>query len=203
MNAVSEESVQTSSGPARVQWHEAARPRGLLVLGPGASGAITAADLAVARDAALDVGLHVGLVEPPYRVAGRKVPPRGPGVDEAWLTVVAHLTARAPGMPLVVGGRSFGSRVACRTASEAGAVGVLCLAYPLHPPGRPEVSRAAELDAAGDLPVLVVQGERDPFGRPEPGPHREIVLLPGDHGLKKDLPGVRAAVSTWLERLLG
>jgi len=92
-------------------------------------------------------------------------------------------------------------RVACRTASAAGAVAVLCLAFPVHPPGRPEKDRLAEL-VAPTVPVLVVQGERDPFGRPPPASGREIVLLAGDHSLKADLPGVTAAVTSWLPGVL-
>ncbi len=100
-------------------------------------------------------------------------------------------------LPLLFGGRSSGARVACRTATAGGAAGVLCLAFPVHPPGRPEKDRLAEL-AAPRVPVLVVQGERDPFGRPEPAAGREVVLLRGDHSLKSDLPGLRAAATSWL-----
>jgi hypothetical protein len=92
--------------------------------------------------------------------------------------------------------------VACRTAGAGGAVGVLCLAFPVHPPGKPEKDRLHEL-ATPTVPVLVVQGERDPFGRPEPAPGREVVVLRGDHGLKSDAPGLRAAVAGWLPRVLG
>ena len=104
------------------------------------------------------------------------------------------------GLPLVVGGRSLGARVACRTAAETGAVAVLCLAFPLHPPGRPEKSRLAELEAV-TVPVLVVQGERDPFGMPPPGPVRTVVRVPGDHGLKVDLAAVKEAVRAWLQSI--
>ena len=102
---------------------------------------------------------------------------------------------------LISGGRSFGSRVACRTAAETGAVAVLCLAFPLHPPGRPHRSRADELDAV-EVPVLVVAGDRDPFGRPDPAPGREVVLVAGDHSLTKGLPAVTDAVTAWLTVLL-
>jgi predicted alpha/beta-hydrolase family hydrolase len=110
------------------------------------------------------------------------------------LAVVEHVRGD---LPLLFGGRSSGARVACRTATAGGAVGVLCLAFPVHPPGRPEKDRLAEL-AAPSVPVLVVQGERDPFGRPEPAPGRAVVLLRGDHSLKSDAPGLRAAVTAWL-----
>ena len=142
------------------------------------------------------------LVEQPYRVAGRRAPAPANQLDAAWLAVVEHVTARsAPGLPLMVGGRSLGARVACRTVAAVGGIGVLCLAFPLHPPGRPEASRLAELDAVA-VPALVVQGERDPFGIPPPGPRREVVLVPGDHSLKADLDAVGDAVRTWLRGLL-
>jgi predicted alpha/beta-hydrolase family hydrolase len=137
-------------------------------------------------------------VEQPWRVRGRKVAERPPLLDEAWLAVLAELA----GAPLVAGGRSAGARVACRTAAEVGADGVLCLAFPLHPPGRPERSRLPELEAV-QVPVLVVQGDRDAFGVP-PG----AVLVPGaDHGFRvaRGLPGagpqVREHVAAWLAGL--
>jgi predicted alpha/beta-hydrolase family hydrolase len=105
------------------------------------------------------------------------------------------------GLPLVFGGRSSGARVACRTADDGGAAAVLCLAFPVHPPGKPDKDRLPEL-AGVEVPVLVVQGERDPFGQPEPAPHRDVVLLPGDHSLKGDLDGLARAVGEWLERVL-
>lgn len=197
--------VPTEAGPARLHWFEpAADPaRGLLVLGPGASGSIAAADLQAAVAVATRAGLRVALVEPSYRVAGRKVPPRGPSVDDSWLSVVAAARARVPQGPLLVGGRSFGSRVACRTAHAAGAAAVLCLAYPLHPPGKPENSRLPELEAADPLPVLVIAGARDPFGRPDPAGDRQVVVVPGDHSLKPGLPLLRETVGAWLATLLG
>jgi hypothetical protein len=78
---------------------------------------------------------------------------------------------------------------------------VLCLAFPVHPPGRPEKSRLDELDEVM-VPVLVVQGERDPFGMPPPGPSREVVTVPGDHGLKRDLGAVATAVRAWLAEVI-
>lgn len=194
--------IPTGSGPARAELtgFDGSPPVGLLVLGPGASGQTATADLHAVRDAAAAAGWAVALVEPPYRVAGRKVPPRGDGPALAFTAVVADLRGRVPaGTPVLTGGRSFGSRVACRTAGAAGAVAVLCLAFPLHPPGRPEKTRAEELEPV-PVPVLVVQGERDPFGRPSPGPERQVVVVPGDHALKKDLPGVVSAVDGFLAR---
>jgi uncharacterized protein len=189
--------VETPHGPARVHLHPAENARAALVLGHGAGGGVTAPDLAAATEAALEEGVSVALVEQPYRVAGRRSPAPARQLDAAWVAVVEHL---AFGLPLVVGGRSLGARVACRTAAETGAMAVLCLAFPLHPPGRPEASRLAELEAV-TVPVLVVQGERDPFGMPPPGPGRTVVRVPGDHALKADLAAVAQAVRMWLRSI--
>ncbi len=161
-----------------------------------------ATDIVAARDAALDERVSVALVEQPYRVAGRRSPAPARQLDPAWIAVVEHLLAdRVRGLPPVVGGRSLGGRVACRTAAATRAIGVICLAFPLQPPRRSAESRLAELDAVA-VPTLVVQGERDPFGIPPPGPQREVVLVPGDHGLKADLEAVGYAVQGWLHGLL-
>jgi uncharacterized protein len=189
--------VETPHGPARVHLREAEDARSALVLGHGAGGGVTAPDLVAATEAALAEGISVALVEQPYRVAGRRSPAPARQLDAAWLAVVEHLAFE---LPLVVGGRSLGARVACRTAAEAGAVAVLCLAFPLHPPGRPEKSRLAELEAV-PVPVLVVQGERDPFGIPPEGPGRTVVLVPGDHALKADVDGVAQAARAWLRSI--
>ena len=188
--------VETPHGPARVLVQEAPGARALLVLGHGAGGGVSAPDLVAATKAALEEGVSVALVEQPYRVAGRRSPAPAGQLDTAWLAVLAALD---PQVPLIVGGRSAGARVACRTAAAAGAIGVLCLAFPVHPPGRPEKSRLDELDAVS-VPVLVVQGERDPFGMPPDAPGREIAVVAGDHGLKADLPAVGAAVREWISR---
>ena len=198
--------VSTPHGPARITRHAARDPRAVLLLGHGAGGGVGAPDLTGAALAALAVEVSVVLVEQPYRVAGRRAPAPAAQLDAAWLAVVEHVRARLGRngwrrLPLLFGGRSSGARVACRTATAGGAVGVLCLAFPVHPPGKPEKDRLAEL-AAPEVPVLVVQGERDPFGRPEPAPGREVVLLRGDHSLKSDMPGLRAAVAAWLPTLL-
>jgi predicted alpha/beta-hydrolase family hydrolase len=191
--------VPTPHGPARITRRDAdGSARGLLLMGHGAGGGVSAPDLVVAAGAALAAGLHVVLVEQPYRVAGRRAPAPAAQLDAAWLAVVEHVRGD---LPLVVGGRSSGARVACRTATAAGAAGVLCLAFPVHPPGRPEKDRLAEL-ALPRVPVLVVQGETDPFGCPEPAPGRDVVLLRGDHSLRSDAPGLRAAVTGWLPSLL-
>ncbi|HEY3436277.1 MAG TPA: alpha/beta family hydrolase [Actinotalea sp.] len=195
-------SVQTPHGPAAAHLHPVDTPRGALVLGHGAGGGIEAVDLVATTEVANASGFTVVLVEQPYRVAGRRGPPRAPVLDETWTAVLAHLSdGPLAGLPLVVGGRSSGARVACRTALAAGAVGVLCLAFPLLPPtqaGRPpRDSRLHELEAAG-VPVLVVQGLTDPFGMPDPAPGRTVVPIKGDHALRGDLPGLRAAVGEWL-----
>jgi uncharacterized protein len=195
--------IETTYGVARADLHPADQARGALVLGHGAGGGIEAPDLVAATKAALSVEIAVALIEQPYRVAGRRAPPRPPVLDAAWISVVGQLSADAlAGLPIVAGGRSMGGRVACRTAEQTGAVGVLCLAFPLEPPRRadkPPQSRLDELDAVS-VPTLVVQGERDPFGIPPPGPSREVVMVPGDHGLKKDLDAVTQAVREWLSR---
>ena len=161
-----------------------------------------APDLVAATQAALDAGVTVALVEQPYRVAGRRSPAPAAQLDEAWIATVAQLRAgELAGPPLLTGGRSSGARVACRTAAETGAAGVLCLAFPLQPPGRASApSRLPELDAVG-VPTLVVQGERDPFGMPPGSAMRTVVPVPGDHSLRSAAP-VREAVRAWLPRLL-
>jgi uncharacterized protein len=196
--------IPTPHGPARVHLHRASDPSGALVLGHGAGGGVGAPDLERVTETAVDEGFSVALVEQPYLVAGRKSPAAAPRLDAAWVAVAEHLQAGdLRGLPLVVGGRSAGARVACRTFAETGAAAVLCLAFPVHPPGRPEKTRQHELDAV-TVDTLVVQGESDPFGMPAPGPNRRVVKVAGDHGLKADLDGVAAAVREWLrERLQG
>jgi predicted alpha/beta-hydrolase family hydrolase len=202
MTTTGARAVDTSHGRALVHVHPSAHARGLLVLGHGAGGGVDAPDLVAASGAASELGFDVALVLQPYRAAGRKAPPRAPTLDAAWTDVVGALTTDRPGVPLVVGGRSAGARVACRTAVATGAAGVLCLAFPLRPPGRPTApSRLPELDGAG-VPVLVVQGERDPYGIPPAAPGRTVVTVRGDHSLRADLPGLRAAVRAWLAPLV-
>ncbi|WP_199432451.1 alpha/beta hydrolase family protein [Qaidamihabitans albus] len=194
--------IDTPHGPAVAELHCAAEGSAGLLLGHGAGGGIGAADLVAVTRAAQEAGVHVALVEQPYRVAGRRAPAPAKQLDAAWLAVTEEL-ARTwfDGLPLVFGGRSSGARVACRTAASGQAVAVLCLAFPVHPPGKPEKTRQPELDAV-EVPVLVIQGERDPFGRPAAGPHHEIVFLSGDHSLKADLDGVFRASAEWLARVL-
>ena len=140
----------------------------------------------------------MALVEQPYRVAGRRSPAPAAQLDAAWNAVVEDLKRKTfKGVPIVCGGRSSGARVACRTAADTGAVGVLCLAFPLHPPGRPAATRQDELDAV-TVPVLIVQGTSDPFGMPATGPSRTIVQIAGNHSLRSDISGLRTAVRDWL-----
>jgi predicted alpha/beta-hydrolase family hydrolase len=194
--------LATPHGPARAHLRPADEPIGALVLGHGAGGSVTAPDLAAVTAVAAGLGCSVALVEQPYRVAGRRSAAPAHQLDAAWLAVLEQLRAGPlAGLATVAGGRSSGARVACRTAAETGAVGVLCLAFPLHPPGRPETSRLAELEAVG-VPVLVVQGERDPFGTPPAAAGREVVAVRGDHGLKADVDAVAAAARAWLARVL-
>jgi uncharacterized protein len=196
------DSVDTPHGPARATLHCAAEGRAALLLGHGAGGGVEAPDLVAATRAATAAGVHVALVEQPYRVAGRRAPAPAGQLDTAWLAVVEALSAKwFSGLPLVFGGRSSGARVACRTAADGDATAVLCLAFPVHPPGKPEKSRLPELDAV-TVPTLVVQGQTDPFGRPEPAHHREVELVTGDHGLKADTPAITRAVEEWLSRIL-
>jgi predicted alpha/beta-hydrolase family hydrolase len=189
--------IDTPHGPARAHVQSAHNAVAMLVLGHGAGGGVSAPDLMVATKAALEHRMSVALIEQPYRVAGRKSQAPAAQLDAAWIAAVERL--REGDLPLIVGGRSAGARVACRTAAATGAAGVLCLAFPVHPPGRPEKSRVDELDAV-QVPVLVVQGERDPFGMPPPAPNRTVVKVRGDHGLKADLEAVANAVSDWLQR---
>ena len=186
--------LDTPHGPARVHLREAGSPRAWLVLGHGAGGGVESPDLQGATQAGLDAGLSVALVEQPYRVAGRRSPAPAAQLDAAWTAVVEQLPLE--GLPLVAGGRSSGARVACRTAAATGAAAVVCLAFPLHPPGRPEKSRLDEL-AAVTVPTLVVQGERDPFGLPPPAPNRVVVTIPGSHSLRNAI-NVTNAVGDWL-----
>ncbi|MBQ0853525.1 hydrolase [Streptomyces sp. BH-SS-21] len=197
------ETVETDAGTARITWRRAEKAdtaekaakadsagakaaRLVLAVSHGAGGGIEARDLRALAAALPAHGVTVALVEQPWRVAGKKLAPAPKTLDAGWRGLWPALAA--PGLPVVAGGRSAGARVACRTATELGAHAVLALSFPLHPPGRPERSRADELLGAG-VPTLVVQGGNDPFGRPEEFPDRtgpdayELVEVPyGDHG---------------------
>jgi predicted alpha/beta-hydrolase family hydrolase len=198
--------IETPHGPARAHLRPAGAARGALVLGHGAGGGgVQSRDIVAAADVASEEGLAVALIEQPYRVAGRRSPAPARQLDAAWTAVLGRLgDDELAGLPLIVGGRSLGARVACRTAEAVGAVAVLCLAFPLEPPrraGAPPRSRLDELDAV-TVPTLVVQGDRDPFGMPPPGPRREVVRVAGDHGLRSDLGAVAGAVRGWLSGVL-
>jgi predicted alpha/beta-hydrolase family hydrolase len=144
----------------------------------------------------------VALVLQPYRVRGARAPGSAERQDEAWLEVVAALRQRFGGLPLVQGGRSNGARVACRTAKAAGAVAVVALAFPLHPPGKPELTRVAELREAG-CDVLVVNGASDPFGIPDSSDADRVVVLSGEtHSLSKNPAALGEAVRVWLSEKL-
>lgn len=192
--------LATSRGPARVHLHPAQEPVGAVILGHGAGGGVGARDLVAVTGAAVGRGFSVALVEQPYRVAGRRSPAPAHQLDQAWTEVVAALRGgELSELPVVAGGRSSGARVACRTAVDTGAVGVMCLAFPVHPPGRPEKSRAAELDGVA-VPTLVIQGESDPFGMPERARNRTVVVVSGNHSLTSDLVAVVEAAGRWLEQ---
>ncbi|UQA93202.1 alpha/beta hydrolase family protein [Streptomyces halobius] len=203
------EMVGTPAGDARIIWYRDPEPvRAVVGLGHGAGGGIGARDLQALAAALPSRGYTVALVEQPWRVAGRKVAPAPKTLDTAWTALWPALAK--PGLPVVAGGRSAGARVACRTARELGAYAVLALSFPLHPPGKPERSRVDELTGAG-VPTLVVQGARDPFGRPEEfPPGTELAeVAHGDHGFAvpksagvgeaESMATVTDAVLAWLD----
>lgn len=189
--------LDTPHGRARAHLLRAESPVAGFVLGHGAGGGIETPDLVGAAEAARSARLSVALVEQPYRVAGRRSPAPARQLDAAWISVVLALReGPLGGLSLVTGGRSSGARVACRTAAETDSVAVVCLAFPLHPPGHPEKSRLSELEEVR-VPTLVVQGESDPFGIPPAGPNRTVSRIPGTHSLRSSA-AVAAAVSHWL-----
>lgn len=200
--------VSTPVGPARVLV-EGRVGCGRLVLGHGAGGGTETVDLLAARDAALGLGMQVVRVDQPWRVRGRRLAEAPPRLDAAWRAVLAALPHAGP---LVVGGRSAGARVACRTAADTGAAAVLALAFPLHPPARPDRSRLDELLRPA-VPRLVVQGDRDAFGVPPVTPGVRVHVVAGaDHAFAvrrrdgRDVPEVagevRACVASWLGEVL-
>jgi len=194
--------IVTSGGPARVVLDQPAGPAFLLVLTHGAGGGVDSPDLLAAREAGLQAGGAVARVIQPYLVRGARAPGSPDRQDGSWLEVIEALRPGFPALPLVQGGRSNGARLACRTATAAGARAVVALAFPLHPPGRPERSRAAELRQAG-VPVLVVNGDRDPFGVPDSADASRLVVLPGEtHALSRRPEVIRQVVETWLREVL-
>ena len=198
--------IDTPFGAANAHLSSADEPRAALVLGHGAGGGVQAKDLVAVAGVAHSVGMSVALVEQPYRVAGRRSPAPAHQLDTVWTVVIDHLVAgELRGLSLLVGGRSSGARVACRTAEAVGAIGVLCLAFPLQTPRRtgaaPTPSRLAELDAV-TVSTLVVQGTRDQFGIPPATKLRRVVQVAGDHSLRTDLAAVSEAVRAWLLRVV-
>jgi predicted alpha/beta-hydrolase family hydrolase len=200
--------IDTPHGLAIAHVDAVASPHAGIVLGHGAGGGIGSKDLVAVAEVARSEAISVALVEQPYRVAGRRSPAPARQLDAAWIAVVDALRASPlRRLALVVGGRSLGARVACRTAEATGAIGVLCLAFPLQPPRRaaaaagPAPSRLDELDAV-KVPTLVVQGTSDPCGMPPPGPRRTVIQVAGNHSLRTDLEGLAAAVRDWLPGLV-
>jgi uncharacterized protein len=193
------EVVDTAWGPA---WADIDRPQGrrkpsaLLVLGHGASGGVDSVDLLAVRDAAVAAEIVVARITQPHVVAGRRAPAPAPRLDEVWLSATSAVRQLRGlrELPLICGGRSAGARVACRTADATGAAAIIALAFPVHPPGRPEKSRLDEL-ALPHVPVLVIQGDRDAFGMPTAARGRTIRVIEGaDHSLRKNPVAVGAAV---------
>jgi uncharacterized protein len=197
--------IVTGGGAARVELDQPDVPDGpafLLALTHGAGGGVDSPDLLAARDAGLRLGAAVARVLQPYRVRGARAPGSPDRQDAAWLEIIEALRSRFPAIPLVQGGRSNGARLACRTARAAGAQAVVALAFPLHPPGRPERSRADELRQAG-VPVLVVNGDRDPFGVPDRADASRVIVLPGEtHALSRHPEVIRQTVEAWLREVL-
>jgi uncharacterized protein len=197
--------IVTGGGAARVELDRPAGPAGpafLLALTHGAGGGVDSPDLLAARDAGLRLGAAVARVLQPYRVRGARAPGSADRQDAAWLEIIEGLGSRFPAIPLVQGGRSNGARLACRTARAAGAQAVVALAFPLHPPGRPGRSRADELRQA-DVPVLVVNGDRDPFGVPDSADASRVIVLPGEtHALSRHPGVIRQTVEAWLREVL-
>lgn len=182
--------VPTPLGDARItRFPATGECRAAVLLGHGAGGGVEAPDLRALAAELPSSGIGVGLVEQPYRVAGKRLGPAPKTLDVAWRAVMEWWLAQSSSeVPVIVGGRSAGARVACRTGLETGASGVLALAFPLHPPGKPEKSRADELLGSG-LPTLVVQGATDSFGTSAefptlPPTHRLVALSAGDHSFK-------------------
>jgi uncharacterized protein len=187
---------------------DSATARFLLALTHGAGGSVEAPDVLAVRDAALRLGGMVARVTQPYRVRGARAPGSAARQDAAWLEIVAALRELVPGVPFVQGGRSNGARVACRTAVAVGARAVIALAFPLRPPGAadaPRPTRVGELRAAraSGASVLVVNGERDPFGIPDPGDADRVVIVPREtHALRGHRAEIAEAIAGWLPTVI-
>jgi uncharacterized protein len=187
VSTVAERTIATSHGDGRLVTHRARHPAATLLLSHGAGNGIEARDLSTLAEHLPRQGITVVLFEQPWRVAGRRVATPPATLDAGLTAAASALRAKAP---LVVGGRSAGARSAARCAGSLGAVGCLALAFPLHPPGKPEKSRLHELEGAG-VSTLVIQGERDTMGRPEAFPDDlDLAVVPGaDHGFKVPATG--------------
>jgi predicted alpha/beta-hydrolase family hydrolase len=197
--------IGTAHGPARVVIEgDDGAVSFLLALTHGSGGETDSPDLLAVRDVAIRLGGAVARISQPYRVRGARAPGSAVKQDEAWVEIIAALRKEAGlDRPLVQGGRSNGARVACRTAEAVDAAAVIALAFPLHPPGQPDRSRAAELRVPGRK-ILVVNGDRDPFGVPKRKTGVRVVVLAGEtHALSRRPEAVGAAVASWLPRALG
>ncbi|MEU0871298.1 alpha/beta hydrolase family protein [Nocardia brasiliensis] len=193
--------IETSAGPAEIELDRPRGPSFLLLLTHGSGGGVDAKDLLAVRDRAVELGGAVARVVQPYRVAGRRAPGSAEKQDEAWLEIVAALRRKVKGVPLIQGGRSNGARVACRTAVAVSARGVLALSFPLHPPGKPEKTRRAELLAAAPVEVVVINGSSDPFGIPDPADAAEVRVIAGQpHSFRTGFDVIADTVTPWLRR---
>jgi predicted alpha/beta-hydrolase family hydrolase len=179
--------VETPHGEGLMVTDRARKPIATLMLSHGAGAGIDTQDLEALAAALPRNDISVVRFEQPWKRAGRRIATAPSTLDEAFIAGANKLRTRSP---LVVGGRSAGARSAARTAKRLGAVGCLALAFPLHPPGRPEKSRLAELREAR-VAILIVQGERDAMGRPEAFPDDlDLVAVPGaDHSFKVPAKG--------------
>jgi predicted alpha/beta-hydrolase family hydrolase len=197
--------IETSGGPAHVELTIPEAGASFLVTAThGAGGTPDTADVVAVKDAAERLGAATALVTQPYRMRGARAPGSAPKQDQAWIELTGALLKLTGGVPLIQCGRSNGARVVCRTAQAVGATGAIALAFPLHPPGHPEKSRAGELAAAG-VPVLVVNGDRDPFGIPEEEKENiRVMVLPGEtHSLARKPAMIGETVTGWLGALSG